>query len=286
MSNAFRSDEHTNSAGMGFTAGDWLDLHYQVAQPEYLTLLRAAQLHAGWHILDAGCGSGSFLPAIADQLGPDGHISAMDLAPEHIAAIQKRIAAQPLVCPVEARTGSLLELPYPSGSFDAIWSANVTQYLTDDELRAALAECLRVLKPNGLLAIKDSDGTLLQFLPIPPTLLWRLINVVAQHGHVATLGILRTLRLAEYVDEAGFTQVARTTISIERSSPLPPAEARYLDTVLATFAAAASALELSEADRAAWKAHCDPDSPGYIVRQPAIFMREGNVLVVGRKPAA
>ncbi len=286
MSNVSRSEGHTNSAGMGFTAGDWLDLHYQVAQPEYLTLLRAARLHAGWRILDAGCGSGSFLPAIAEQLGPDGHISAIDLASEHITAIQKRITAQPLACPVEARTGSLLDLPYPSGSFDAIWSANVTQYLTDDELRAALAECMRVLKPNGLLAIKDADGTLMQFLPIPPTLLWRFLNLVAQNGHVQTLGILRTLRLAEYLSEAGFTQVARTTICIERSSPLHPAEAQYLEMVIATFAAAASALELSEADYTAWRTYGDPDSPGYILRQPDIFMRDGNVLVVGHKPAA
>ena len=46
--------------------------------------------------------------------------------------------------------------------FDAVWSANVTPDLPDAELDAMLTEARRVLKPGGLLAIKDTEDSALQ----------------------------------------------------------------------------------------------------------------------------
>lgn len=281
-----RQTASASSTGQSGTAGDWLDLHYQVAEPEYLTLLQRAGLQPGWHVLDAGCGSGCFLPAIAEILGADGHLSALDLAPEHVEAIQARLDRQPLACPVEPRVGALTALPYADGSFDAVWCANVAQYLTVEELRVALAEFLRVLRPGGVLAIKDHDVTTLQLLPIEPMLWWRLIEVGVRQGSTQMRGVLRTVQLGTYLREAGFAEVARTTISIERSSPLRPVEAQFLAAVVADFAAAAAHYGVSDDDRAAWAAVSDPDSPSYLLGQPDIFLREGNVLAVGRKPGA
>lgn len=44
--------------------------------------------------LDAGAGNGVFLPLMADLLGADGHIEALDLAEENVEAIESLIAGQ------------------------------------------------------------------------------------------------------------------------------------------------------------------------------------------------
>ncbi|QLQ04643.1 MAG: hypothetical protein HZY76_00075 [Anaerolineae bacterium] len=66
-------------------AAAWLDAHYLAGQPEYEAVLRSAGFQAGWRVLDAGCGGGSYLPLLGDLLGPDGRLSAVDLAPENVA---------------------------------------------------------------------------------------------------------------------------------------------------------------------------------------------------------
>ena len=44
------------------------------------------------------------------------------------------------------QTGSVLALPFPDASFDAVWFANVSQYLSDDELAKALVDaCIDTL---------------------------------------------------------------------------------------------------------------------------------------------
>ncbi|QLQ04644.1 MAG: class I SAM-dependent methyltransferase [Anaerolineae bacterium] len=72
----------------------------------------------------------------------------------------------------------MTRLPFDDGSFDAVWSANVTQYLPDPRC-AMLSEARRVLKAGGLLAVKDTEDSAFALHPIPPLLLWRLFDVLA-----------------------------------------------------------------------------------------------------------
>ncbi|CAA9556724.1 MAG: hypothetical protein AVDCRST_MAG18-735 [uncultured Thermomicrobiales bacterium] len=69
---------------------------------------------------------------------------------------------------MEAQVGRVLALPYPDASFDAVWFANTSQYLTDDELMTALAEFRRVVRPGGLVAVKEHAGALTAIMPAPP----------------------------------------------------------------------------------------------------------------------
>ncbi len=45
-------------------------------------------------------------------LGSSGSISALDLAQDNIATVQRRVNDGEFACPVEARTASLTSLPY------------------------------------------------------------------------------------------------------------------------------------------------------------------------------
>lgn len=87
--------ETKDSAGpsQGHPASDvgWFDTKFQMAEPEYLAVVRAAGFQPSWHVLDAGCGTGSFLPALADIVGRTGRITAMDLAPESVATVCRAV---------------------------------------------------------------------------------------------------------------------------------------------------------------------------------------------------
>ncbi|WP_292214234.1 class I SAM-dependent methyltransferase, partial [Mesorhizobium sp.] len=76
---------------------------------------------------------------------------------------------------ITTEVGSILSLPFADASFDCVWSGNVMQYLTPAEFELAVGEARRVLKPGGILAVKDFDSTILQILPMDRTLLARFM---------------------------------------------------------------------------------------------------------------
>ncbi len=47
--------------------------------------------------------------------------------------------------------GTALDLPFKDGEFDLVWCSNVTSFI--EQKREAISEYLRVLKPNGCLAV-------------------------------------------------------------------------------------------------------------------------------------
>ena len=273
----------TTSTGHALSAAAWLDAHYLAGQPEYEAVLRSAGFQAGWCVLDAGCGGGSYLPLLGDLLGPDGRLSAVDLAPENVARVEALIGSGRLPCPTDVRIADVTRLPFDDGSFDAVWSANVTQYLPDPALRAMLSEARRVLKAGGLLAVKDTEDSAFALHPIPPLLLWRLFDVLAARGEMMISGGLRGLHLGRFTAEAGFAHVRRTVTLIERQPPLRAAETQMIAELLDWLAQAAETSDLPAADRAQWRDLADPASPGYLLRQPDLYWREAAVLVTGYK---
>ncbi|MDQ2785810.1 MAG: class I SAM-dependent methyltransferase, partial [Chloroflexota bacterium] len=180
------------------------------------------------HVLDAGCGSGSFLPLMAELVGLSGRIAALDLAPDNIATVERRVAGSGMATQVEARVGSALALPYNDATFDAVWCANTTQYLTDAELATMLAEFRRVVRPGGLVAIKEVDATVMRFTPAPPFIGAHLYEARAESGGVQAVGCLRGLTLASWLRRAGMVETWQRTTLIERNAPLRAVERQFL----------------------------------------------------------
>src|SRR5262245_53990009 len=142
-------------------------------------MLRSAGLQPGWRVVDAGCGGGSYLPLIAELVGPTGFISAFDLDAQNVARVEALVAGWRHRCGVKAEVASLTALPYSDASVDALWSANAVEYLSSDEVSAAIREFRRVVRPGGLVAIKDTEAALWCFSPADPTLLWRMWEAVS-----------------------------------------------------------------------------------------------------------
>ncbi len=93
--------------------------------------------------LDAGCGTGGFLRTIRARF-PDWRWQGLDYEPLAVELARQRSGTQIV-------QGSVEQLPYADGEFDAVTSADVL-YHVDDDIRA-LQEFHRVLRPGGMVVI-------------------------------------------------------------------------------------------------------------------------------------
>jgi SAM-dependent methyltransferase len=101
-------------------------------------------------LLEVGTGPG--IDAAAFQAaGFD--VAGVDLSPAHVELAR--------AAGIDAHVAAAQELPFASGSFDALWSMSVLMHMPDPDLDAALAEFARVLRPGGLAAFGmwGGDGT-------------------------------------------------------------------------------------------------------------------------------
>ena len=269
-------------------AADWLDIHFAACQPEYEAMLRSVGIAAGWRALDAGCGGGSHLPILADLVGPAGRVVALDLEAANLDAARALCARQPLPCAVSLDRGSITALPYPDDSFDAVWCANVAQHLDDAALALALGEFRRVVRPGGLVAIKDVDMALWRIAPADPLLIAALSRASLQRGGTAareTRGSLRGRALRHSLVAAGLVEAWQRTTLIERWQPLRPVERQLWSDWLAHLAALAEERGLTGDELAAWRAVADAGAPDHPLNDPACYLCEGQVVAVGRVPA-
>ncbi len=273
------------STGSAQSESGWLDVHFEACRPEYEAMLRSVGLQSGWRVLDAGSGSGAFLPLIAAQVGARGHITALDLAPENVAAIEAGIASRSLPCPVETIVGSVTDLAFPGASFDAVWCANTTEYLTEAQLVRALDEFKRVVRPGGVVAIKDQDVAHMIFAPMEPEIWWHLLEAGLGSRHsTQAVGVLRGRNLRRWIERAGLLAVWQRTTLIERWAPLSPIEHAFLAEFLETFAQMAEQFGVPEKDMAFWKAQRDEDARKRVVNHPDVYYCEGSVMAVGHVP--
>ena len=100
------------------------------------------QQPAGAHVLDVGCGTGEYVRR-ANELG----FVASGLEPAEAmraVAINKNPGASIV-------SGVATELPYPDESFDLVICIEVLRYLDRSDIRRALRELRRVLRPGGTL---------------------------------------------------------------------------------------------------------------------------------------
>ena len=71
--------------------------------------------------------------------------TGVDLTPASVTACRSQGLA--------ACVASVLDLPFATGSFDAGWTMSTLLHVADDDLDAALAEIVRVLRPGAPLAV-------------------------------------------------------------------------------------------------------------------------------------
>lgn len=109
-------------------------------------------LEGGMQVLEVGPGSGAFTLEAARRLGPSGRLYAVDIQPEAISRLVKRLEREG-VANVTTRVASAYELPFPDNMFDAAFMVAVLAEIPDRG--RALREIRRVLKDGGILAVGE-----------------------------------------------------------------------------------------------------------------------------------
>jgi anaerobic magnesium-protoporphyrin IX monomethyl ester cyclase len=99
-------------------------------------------------VLDWGCGSGLTAPVLTAR---GVRVSLHDRAPAADAWLRRRFAGAERVSVLDERQLAAL----PDGSFDLVLMHSVLQYLSHAELRRALPEVRRLLRPGGRLVLGD-----------------------------------------------------------------------------------------------------------------------------------
>ena len=109
-------------------------------------------LKKGMSLLDCGCGPGSITVGLASSVSP-GEVVGVDIGGSQVDAARDH-AAQLGLENVRFQVANVTELPFEDESFDAVFSHTLFSHLADVDL--GVAEIFRVLKPGGLVAVRDA----------------------------------------------------------------------------------------------------------------------------------
>ena len=275
--------------GHAFSEVDWLDAHFTWMEPEYEDMLRWVELKPGWRVLDAASGPGSFLSLMSELIGATGSIDAIDLASENIAVLKGRSAVENWKSPVTARVGSITDLPYDDGSFDAVWCANTRQYLRDDQLRKTLSEFRRVVRPGGLIAVKDYDVSLQQIHPSGPLFTANfqkeLYHDVRSQYRDYYHQLFRVIDLARWMRAAGIVEIRQRPTFILRQQPINEVGKSFMSEFFKFVGVAIEGLDVSESDRAIWNKLLDFESKDHPFNDPDFQYRCIQTVFVGTNPS-
>lgn len=127
----------------GKFVGEMAQLQRALAQCHDMTIRRSfvfdtLNLRPGQHVLEIGCGGGSYAYEAAQFVGSNGRVCAIDLSKDQVDAARQLCASFPWV---ECRVADAVELPYQDSSFDVVYAAKVLEYIP--LLDTALAEIQR-----------------------------------------------------------------------------------------------------------------------------------------------
>ena len=144
-------------------------------------------LRPGQSLLDIGCGPGTITADLAELVTP-GQAVGLDASSEVIA--QAEAYSQGRGVPnLRFEVGDLFALRFDEATFDVVHAHQVLQHLADPG--GALVELRRVLRPGGVLAVRDSDYGAFVWAPPDAALdgwMELYLAVTERNGHNARIG--------------------------------------------------------------------------------------------------
>ncbi|MEV6631059.1 methyltransferase domain-containing protein [Actinoplanes sp. NPDC051470] len=164
------------------------------------------RLTSGVSLLDIGAGPGTITADLARRVAP-GRVTALEISADALAITRAEIEKQGLTT-VDLTVGDVHALDFPDDSFDVVHAHQVLQHVADPV--AALREMRRVVRPGGLVAVRDSDYAAFTWFPESPGLdewlaLYR--SVATTNGGEPDAG----RKLLSWAHAAGFTDVTATS---------------------------------------------------------------------------
>jgi SAM-dependent methyltransferase len=125
--------------------------------PDFLALVATrADLHRVHRALDVGAGLGHWTRTIAAHLPRGAHITGLEREARWVQEATATAGTTVNGVAVDFVQGDLLTLPWPDHSFDLVTCQTVLIHIGD--VRAAIAEMVRVLRPGGVLLCAEPNN--------------------------------------------------------------------------------------------------------------------------------
>ena len=122
------------------------------AQPNDAFVDRLLELGTAGTMLDLGTGPGH-IPLLVCRRLETATVLGIDLSEQMLAIARRRLSASSVSGRVRFKTANVGRLPYGGHHFDTVFSNAILHHLADP--RPFLAEANRVLRPGGVLLVRD-----------------------------------------------------------------------------------------------------------------------------------
>jgi ubiquinone/menaquinone biosynthesis C-methylase UbiE len=184
-------------------------------------LLRYLELANGRAVLEIGCGDGNFFSLYASALGPEGRLVGLDMNGALLGEAAAK--AQQVGITAELMEWDFDDHPYPLADtqFDYVIAPFSAYYSKD--IPAWIDDCLRVLRPRGLmLLIGPTSENAIELYALNQLVTG--VRTIPETDHTSSL--LQTDFLRELKSREG-VRVTSTIIEREIVFPSPEEFARY-----------------------------------------------------------
>ena len=214
-----------------FTAA--LERMNRFQEPEARALIGDLGLPPGSRGLDVGCGVGLYTLWLAEAAGPGGRVTGIEPNADRVEAARALLGGALSTGRLEFRQGDGTATEAADHTFDWVWCGDVLHHIRDTP--GALKELIRVVRPGGLLIIKESQALPALFLPGHPELEKRLqqAEIAWSREEAGERSFQeRRQRTPESLREAGLGPVTMRTYLAVRRAPLDEAARGYIQRVV------------------------------------------------------
>ncbi len=140
------------AATMSYLGADWLIRETREREEACQKLLEILKVAPGMTVCDMGCGNGFYSLQLAEAVGKNGKVLAVDIQPEMLSLLSKRAQAAG-VANIEPILGTLIDPKLPDESCDLILLVDVYHEFSHPE--HMLKAMQKALKPTGRLVLVE-----------------------------------------------------------------------------------------------------------------------------------
>lgn len=164
-----------------------------------------AGIGPGMRVLDVGCGTGITTAALAELVGPDGHVTGVDFSEERLA-----IARANHGCDHVDFVRHDINTPFlAEPGYDAMWTRFFLEYFRDNQ-QQIVSHCVASLKAGGIACLADLDNNSLGHCGLNERLQETLTDVMARLEKNFNFDPYAGRRLYRHLYDLGFTDIACT----------------------------------------------------------------------------
>lgn len=155
----------TYTLKVGAEGATRLELLNDIYEASTKRFLIDSGLKNGMHVADIGCGPGHLLIWFAQQVGPKGLVTAIDISSEQLA-LAKQKAKNAGISNIEFYECDVHNLPSLNKEFDLVYSKFLLMHLPD--YYNSLKTILSVVKKGGYIICEELENTTWGSIPFSP----------------------------------------------------------------------------------------------------------------------